>query len=181
MFIHPLIKILIVSTFCLSRIVLLLTLCASICWNTCFQFSKVSTQLWNHMPCDNSTLNFLRNHQTFFREADPFYIPTINGLIFACCYCSLKLFWIRVVFLVDSMILSIFRIEKLLLNRERRHDSWPLEEKNSIRGQRRGLIAQSFCVIKFYSSIKGIEKASDIDIRRGQKEYPPASLQLGVI
>ena len=24
------------------------------------------------------------------------------------------------------------------------------EEKNSIRGQRRGLIAQSFCVIKFY-------------------------------
>ena len=135
MFIHPLIKILIVSTFCLSRIVLLLTLCASICWNTCFQFSKVSTQLWNHMPCDNSTLNFLRNHQTFFREADPFYIPTINGLIFACCYCSLKLFWIRVVFLVDSMILSIFRIEKLLLNRERRRDSWPLE-KNSIWGQR---------------------------------------------
>ena len=135
MFIHPLIKILIVSTFCLSRIVLLLTLCASICWNTCFQFSKVSTQLWNHMPCDNSTLNFLRNHQTFFREADPFYIPTINGLIFACCYCSLKLFWIRVVFLVDSMILSIFRIEKLLLNRERCRDSWPLE-KNSFWGQR---------------------------------------------
>ena len=29
-------------------------------------------------------------------------------------------------------------------------DSWPPEEKNSIRGQRRGLIAQSFCVIKFY-------------------------------
>ena len=29
-------------------------------------------------------------------------------------------------------------------------DSWPPEEKNSIRGQRRSLIAQSFCVIKFY-------------------------------
>ena len=29
-------------------------------------------------------------------------------------------------------------------------DSWPPEEKNSIRGQRQGLIAQSFCVIKFY-------------------------------
>ena len=29
-------------------------------------------------------------------------------------------------------------------------DSWPPEEKNSIRGQRRGLIVQSFCVIKFY-------------------------------
>lgn len=34
---------------------------------------------------------------------------------------------------------------------ESRHqDSWPPEEKNSMRGQRRGLIAQSFCVIKFY-------------------------------
>ena len=32
----------------------------------------------------------------------------------------------------------------------RRRDSWPPEEKNSIRGQRRGLIAQSFCVMKFY-------------------------------
>ena len=55
-------------------------------------------------------------------------------------------------------------------------DSWPLEEKNSIRGQRQGLIAQSFCVIKFYWSIKEIEKASDIGIRRGQKEYHPSSL-----
>ena len=33
---------------------------------------------------------------------------------------------------------------------QRLQDSWPPEEKNSIRGQRRGLIAQSFCVIKFY-------------------------------
>ena len=40
--------------------------------------------------------------------------------------------------------------ERLLLNHERPWDSWPLEEKNSIRGQRQGLIAQSFCVIKFY-------------------------------
>ena len=30
---------------------------------------------------------------------------------------------------------------------KRHWDSWPLEEKNSIRGQRRGLISQSFCVI----------------------------------
>ncbi|KAB0383023.1 hypothetical protein FD755_004940 [Muntiacus reevesi] len=44
-----------------------------------------------------------------------------------------------------------------------------------------GLIAQSFCIIKFYESIKEIEKASDTGIRRGQKEYPPASLQLHVI
>ena len=40
--------------------------------------------------------------------------------------------------------------ERLLLNHERRRDSWLLEEKNSIQGQRRGLITQSFCVIKFY-------------------------------
>ena len=33
---------------------------------------------------------------------------------------------------------------------KRRWDSWPLEEKNSIRGETRGLITQSFCVIKFY-------------------------------
>ena len=30
--------------------------------------------------------------------------------------------------------------ERLLLNDERRQDSWPLEENNSIQGQRRGLI-----------------------------------------
>ena len=35
--------------------------------------------------------------------------------------------------------------------------------------------------MEFYKSIKGIEKASDIDIRRGQKEYPVASVNNGVI
>ena len=40
--------------------------------------------------------------------------------------------------------------ERLLLNHERCQDSWPLEEKNSIWGQRQGLTAQSFCVIEFY-------------------------------
>ena len=39
--------------------------------------------------------------------------------------------------------------EKLMLNDEMR-DYWPPEEMNSIRGQRRGWIAQSFCVIRFY-------------------------------
>ena len=34
---------------------------------------------------------------------------------------------------------------------------------------------------KVLLSIKKIEKTSDIGIRRGQKEYPPASLQLDVI
>ena len=40
--------------------------------------------------------------------------------------------------------------ERLLLNHEICWDSWPLEEKNSIRGQWQALIAQSFFVIKFY-------------------------------
>ena len=35
--------------------------------------------------------------------------------------------------------------------------------------------------MEFYKSIKGIEKASDIDIRRGQKEYPITSVSNGVI
>ena len=34
---------------------------------------------------------------------------------------------------------------------------------------------------RVYKSLKGIEKASDIDIRRGQKEYPLASVSNGVI
>ena len=75
---------------------------------------------------------------------------------------------------------------ELTLKTKNRHtkrcrDLWPSKEKNSIQGQRRGLIAQSFCVIKFYLSIKDIEKASDIDIRRRQKEYPLASVSHGVI
>ena len=68
----------------------------------------------------------------------------------------------------------------VLLKHERHWDSWAPEEKNSIKGQRRGLITQSFCVIKFRLSMKGIEKASDIDIRRGQKECPLTSVSNGV-
>ena len=43
--------------------------------------------------------------------------------------------------------------ERLQLNHERCWEdekNWPLEEKNSVRGQRGGFIAQSFCVIKIY-------------------------------
>ena len=36
-------------------------------------------------------------------------------------------------------------------------------------------------VLLKYKKIKEIEKASDIDIRRGQKEYPLASVSNGVI
>ena len=43
------------------------------------------------------------------------------------------------------------------------------------------MIAQSFCVIKFYESVKEIEKASDIGIRRGLKEYPLARVSSEVI
>ena len=42
---------------------------------------------------------------------------------------------------------DIYPIERLLLSHERRWDSWPPEERNSIRGQWWGLIAQSFCVL----------------------------------
>ena len=38
------------------------------------------------------------------------------------------------------------------------------------------LDCSELCVIKFYESIKEIEKASDIDIRRGKKECTPASI-----
>ena len=48
-----------------------------------------------------------------------------------------------------SFSFSISPSERLLLNDETRN-SWPPEEMNSIRGQRRGWIAQSLCVIKFY-------------------------------
>ena len=63
------------------------------------------------------------------------------------------------------------KAERLLLNHKRCQDSWP-PEKSSIQGQWRSLIAQRFCVIKFYKTTKEIEKAADVDIRRGKKEYP---------
>ena len=60
--------------------------------------------------------------------------------------------WLPVVclFIYFSANMHWVPTERLLLSHERRWDSWPLEEKNSIWGQWRGLIAQSFCVIKFY-------------------------------
>ena len=59
--------------------------------------------------------------------------------------------------------------ERLLLNQQRCRDSWPPEENNSIRG--RGLITQSFCMIKFYLSIKEIENTSDRH-QRGRESAP---------
>ena len=40
---------------------------------------------------------------------------------------------------------------------------------------------KSFCVAEFYKSEKGTEKASDIDIRKGMKSAPLASLSKGAI
>ena len=69
---------------------------------------------------------------------------------------------------------NLHSTERLLQSLEKCQYVWPLVERNSIWGQWWGLITQRFC-INFFSSIKEVEKASDINIRRGQKEYPPAS------
>ena len=54
--------------------------------------------------------------------------------------------------------------------------------RRKIQSGARDMLGRSeLCIMKFYLSIMEIEKASDIGIRREQKEYPPASLQLDVI
>ena len=66
------------------------------------------------------------------------------------CYClTTSSFWL---FYKNIFSLKNFNIilKGCCWITQRRPDSQPLEETNSVRGQRRGLIAQSFCVIKFY-------------------------------
>ena len=75
--------------------------------------------------------------------------------------------------LLKNMFTLHFLTKSCCWPMKRHWDFWPPEEMNSILGQKQGLIAQSFCVIKFYWSIEEIEKASDIDIRRGQRSYIP--------
>ena len=51
-------------------------------------------------------------------------------------------------------------------------------------GKKRSILCVCVCVCvcnKVLLKYKGDREASDIGIRRGQKEYPPASLQLDVI
>ena len=48
--------------------------------------------------------------------------------------------------------ISVGTLERLLLN-DNMWDSWPPEETNSIWGQKRGWIAQSFCVIKSFIKV----------------------------
>ena len=54
------------------------------------------------------------------------------------------------IFVIQHIANKELNSERLLLSPERHRDSWPPEERSSIRGQWQGFIAQSFCVIKFY-------------------------------
>ena len=72
-------------------------------------------------------------------------------------------------------------IERLLLSHERRWDSWPLGGGERFDpGPVTRLDHSELLCNKVLLKYKR-EKTSDIDIRRGQKECPPASLQLDVI
>ena len=62
----------------------------------------------------------------------------------------MEFLWVCFCLLKDNWLNAYNNTERLLLSRERCRDSWPLEERNSIQVQRRGLIAQSFSIIKFY-------------------------------
>ena len=62
---------------------------------------------------------------------------------------------------------------------------WAIKNAGILGLQRRGIQSgardkacplRTFVVIKFYLGVEEIEKASDIDIQRGQKEWCPASL-----
>ena len=48
------------------------------------------------------------------------------------------------------MASSPITLKGLAVSHELHWDSWPPEERISIRGQRRGVITESFCVTKFY-------------------------------
>ena len=52
-------------------------------------------------------------------------------------------------------------------------DLWSLREKMLLWGQRHSFSHLQLCVAKVLLKWKGIGNSSDIDIRRGQKEYPP--------
>ena len=70
--------------------------------------------------------------------------------------------------------------ERMLLSHEKSQDSWPLEEKDSIQGQRQGLITQSFCAIEFLKYKRDRESFWHRH-QKGQKEYPLASVSNRVL
>ena len=78
------------------------------------------------------------------------------------------------------MVYELFDVERLLLN-----DKMPGflahggDKFNP--GPEMWLDHSEFLCNKVLLKYKETEKASDMGIRRGQKEYPPASLQLDVI
>ena len=59
-------------------------------------------------------------------------------------------------------------------------DSWPPEEEEFNLGPETRLDCSELLCNKVLLKYNEIYKASDIGIRSGQKEYPPASLQLDV-
>jgi len=71
--------------------------------------------------------------------------------------------------------------EKLLLNHTKTPGFLASRGEEFNQGPEMRLDCSELCVIKFHESIKEIEKASDIGIRRGQKENPLASVSNGVI
>ena len=106
---------------------------------------------WLDLLAVQGTLkNLLQHHnlKASVLQCSLLYGPTLT--------CWSRLVGLHVMVLASGMRGPSFRSqtspqdERLLLSRERLRDSWPLEEKNSIRGQWRSLITQNFCVIKFY-------------------------------
>ena len=71
--------------------------------------------------------------------------------------------------------------ERLLLNHEKMLGFLASRGEEFNLGPETRLDCLELLCIKFYYSIKEIEKASGIGISREQKEYPLASLQLDVI
>ena len=106
-------------------------------------------ELWCSRRLLRVPLTAGRSNQSILKEMSPEY--SLEGLML-----KLKLqHFGHLMWRTDSLekTLMIGKIEggseRLLLS-DKTPDSWPREETNSSRGQRRGWITQSFCAIKFY-------------------------------
>ena len=75
---------------------------------------------------------------------------------------------------------GVCRIERLLLNHAKTPGFLAPGGEEFNPGPETRLDHSEFLCNKVLLSIKKIEKTSDIDIRRGQKEYPLASVSNGV-
>ena len=72
------------------------------------------------------------------------------------------------------------RLERLLLNHEKTPGFLACRKEFNL-GPETRLDGSGLLCNRVLLKYKGIEKASDIGIRRGQKECPPASVSNGVI